>query len=630
MKKKRGSPSPSQVDDLRFSGASRDSQASGQEMLAALEHRSNELAERIKELNCLYGISNLFETEGASLPWIMQRAVNLIPAAWQYPEHACARVTLENRQFSSDNFEETHWHQAEDITIDGERIGIVEVFYRIKPHIEEGMLFLDEESQLLRSVAQRLGKVFRLKQVEGYLRESEERYRILTEHIDEGVTLIHDQHFAYTNTAFCELFDLSAPEELTGKPLCRPDSGAVDDIRTAFGTVPSPGSENKLAQEFCLRRHGQDRWIQAFHIPIAYKETPALLSTFKDISALKQREIAAQQMAIALKRENLALKDSLRERYRLGPIIGKSPAMQEVYELILRAAASESCVTIFGESGTGKELVARAIHEHSPRKRGRFIPVNCGAIPETIFEREFFGHRKGAFSGAYADAPGFLDMAHEGTLFLDEIAELSLNMQVKLLRAIEGAGYFAVGDTANRHSDARIISASNTPLHEKVWAGHMREDFFYRIQVIQINLPPLRERREDIPLLVEHFTLKRSDRIGKRSLPGHVMDSLTSYDWPGNIRELRNVLERWFTLNQLAFTDRPNRRASEEGSRAAKMRPAVKEFEKDLIVQALNQNSGNQTHAARALGISRRSLFRKLQLYGLTNAPANGRIRPHV
>lgn len=625
MEKKRGHRRFHQTDNHRSPSVAR---GGDPKIVAALEQRTHELAERIKELNCLYGISNLVETEGASLSWIMQRAVNLIPAAWQYPEHACARIALENQQFCTDNFEETRWRQGAAITLNGKRIGIVEVFYRTDRPATRDPLFLNEEVQLLKSIAQRLGKVFGLKQAEGYLRESEELYRILTEHVDEGVTLVHANCFIYVNPAFCELFELSAPEELAGKEFCCPDSGAVEDIKTVFETVPPFGAENKIAPEFCLQRNGQDRWIQAYHIPISYKGSAALLSTFKDITRLKQRELEAQQIAHALQRENLVLKDSLRERYRLGPIIGKSPAMQEVYELILRAAASDSFVAIFGESGTGKELAARAIHDHSRRKRGRFVSVNCGAIPETIFEREFFGHRRGAFSGAYSDAPGFLDKADKGTLFLDEIAELTVNMQVKLLRAIEGNGYFAVGDTVGRRSDVRIISASNTPLYEKVRSGHMRNDFFYRIQVIQINLPPLRERREDIPLLIEHFMRQRSGRDGKTHLPGHVMDRMIGYDWPGNVRELRNVLERWLAFQQLEFLDGSDAHARNERSAPAKMRAAVKTFERSLITQALDQSGGNRTRAARMLGISRRALFRKLQENVETNTPIDGRNRP--
>jgi PAS domain S-box-containing protein len=573
-------------------------------------NRSHELAERIKELNCLYGISNLFETEGASLSWIMQRAVNLIPGAWQYPDYACARITLGRREFQTDHFAESPHRQSADIVIKGEPVGKVEVFYRDDCPGCRPDLFLPEETKLLGSIAQRLGKVCWLKQTEEYLRESEARYRILTEHVDEGVTLVHRRSFAYVNPAFCRLFGLESPEALVGKPFCRPDTGSVDAIKAVYSAAPAPGARKKASRELRLAHKGQDRWIQVLHIPITYKGTAALLSTFKDITALKQREIDAQQKAQSLQQENLALKGSLRERYRLGPIIGKSSAMQEIYELILRAAASDSSVTIFGESGTGKELTARAIHDYSSRKRARFVAVNCGAIPETLFEREFFGHCKGAFSGAHADAPGFLDMADGGTLFLDEIGELTSTLQVKLLRALEGDGYYPVGGAVCKHADVRIISASNTPLQEKVRAGLMRRDFLYRVQVIQINLPPLRERREDLPLLIEHLSGKHSNS-GETRLPGHVLESLMAHDWPGNVRELRNVLERWFTLSKIDFIDKPSRQGA--SFEAKRMRAAVREFEINLIRRTLKQCGGNQSMAARLLGISRRSLFRKLQ-----------------
>lgn len=251
-------------------------------------------------------------------------------------------------------------------------------------------------------------------------------------------------------------------------------------------------------------------------------------------------------------RENKVLRSSLRERYRLGDILGRCESMQTVYETILKAASTDASVAIYGESGTGKELAARAIHANSARKSRRFLAVNCGAVQESLFEREFFGHRKGSFSGAHADAPGYLDLAAGGTLFLDEIGELTLNMQVKLLRAIEGGGYCPVGGTEPRVKDFRLISASNTPLSEKVAGGAMREDFFYRVQVIRICLPPLRHRRQDIPLLVEHFLRQMAPRFGEVRVPGRIMDLLMDHDWPGNVRELRNVLQRYATLGHLA------------------------------------------------------------------------------
>jgi transcriptional regulator with PAS, ATPase and Fis domain len=230
----------------------------------------------------------------------------------------------------------------------------------------------------------------------------------------------------------------------------------------------------------------------------------------------------------------------------------------------------------------------------------------------TRFEREFFGHRKGAFSSAHADAPGYLDRADGGTLFLDEVSDLTVNMQAKLLRAIEGGGYHPVGGTESLSSDFRIISASNAFLSEKVATGRMRNDFFYRIQVIQIQLPPLRERKQDIPLLVEHFLRKFKAPSGLTKVPGHIMDVLVEYDWPGNVRELRNVLQRYITLGHLEFLSPTAESQVAPAAAGIDLRAAVQQLEKSLIKRALRQANGNRTQAAKRLGISRRALFRKL------------------
>jgi transcriptional regulator with PAS, ATPase and Fis domain len=320
-------------------------------------------------------------------------------------------------------------------------------------------------------------------------------------------------------------------------------------------------------------------------------------------------------MVNKLDHENKLLRSSLKERYRLGEILGRSQAMQEVYELILKAAVTDASIAIFGESGSGKELVAHAVHDHSARKSRRFVAVNCGAIQESLFEREFFGHRKGAFSGAYADSPGYLDMADGGTLFLDEVGELTVNMQAKLLRAIEGGGYRPVGSTENISAGFRIISASNVILGDKVTCGLMRDDFFYRIQVIQIQLPPLRDRKQDIPLLVEHFLRQMKAPATMTAVPGRIMDILMDYEWPGNVRELRNVLQRYITLGHLEFFTPGSSSKKATITKTYPLRKTVQELEKTLILKALQQANGNRTRAAKILGISRRALFRKMPMY---------------
>jgi len=321
------------------------------------------------------------------------------------------------------------------------------------------------------------------------------------------------------------------------------------------------------------------------------------------------------------------LRTSLKERYRFGNILGRSPLMQGVFELILKAAVTDASVAIYGESGSGKELVAHAIHEHSSRKDGRLVAVNCGAVQESLFEREFFGHRKGAFSSAYADSAGYLDLADKGTLFLDEVSELTVNMQAKLLRAIE-AGIPPVGGTETVSTDFRIISASNVPLREKVSSGQMRKDFFYRLQVIQIELPPLRDRKEDIPLLVDHFVQTMSQpRTQPRFRATSWIFSLNTIG-----RQCSRVTQCSATVSDTWPTRVP---LAQSGCRqdldvgaATQPGPAVQQLESSLVAQALQQAGGNRTRAAALLGISRRALFRKIATSECHNRPYR-RNRPH-
>ncbi|MFZ7111528.1 MAG: sigma-54 interaction domain-containing protein [Desulfatiglandales bacterium] len=570
------------------------------------------LTERIKELNCLYGISNLFENQDVSLSWIMQRAVELIPTAWQYPDNACARIKLDGQEYTSKHFKLTRWRQNTKIVLNGKHVGDVDVYYiQTPPGVEEGP-FLEEEEQLLRAIGERLSKVLWLKRSEEALKESEERYRVLTEQVAEGVSLVQDARFRYVNPAFCRLFNVPSAGDVRDGLVNNPPAGNAAEIARLYGAAATRTIKSRVEEVYPLTRSEKTIWMQVCHSPISFKGQPALLSTFKDITELKEQQMAAQRMADQLDNENRVLRSSLKERYRLGDILGRCPAMQEVYELILKAAATDASVAIFGESGSGKELVARAIHDHGHRKDKGFIAVNCGAIQETLFEREFFGHRKGAFSSAYADSPGYLDMADGGTLFLDEVGELTVNMQAKLLRAIEGGGYRAVGSMKTISPDFRIISASNVVLSDKVTSGDMRNDFFYRIQVIQIQLPPLRNRRQDIPLLVEHFLREMKARSEIISVPGRIMDILLEYDWPGNVRELRNVLQRYVALGHLEFLSTNPELGMAAMTTELNLPQALHGLEKSLISKALRQAGGNRTEAAALLGISRRSLFRKM------------------
>ena len=275
---------------------------------------------------------------------------------------------------------------------------------------------------------------------------------------------------------------------------------------------------------------------------------------------------------------------------------------------------------MYGESGTGKELVAQAIHDMSARHNKKFVAVNCGAIPESLFESEFFGYRKGAFTGAHTDKPGFLDLADGGTLFLDEISELTLNMQVKLLRVLDGGGYVPLGGNLEKKADLRVIAATNKNLPDLVATGSMRDDFFYRIHIIPVHLPPLRKREEDLPLLIDHF-LADYYQGTVPSLPENIRQQLYNYDWPGNIRELQNVLRRYITLNRLDFISKtisPEPGLGLSGpSKLGDLNSIREEAEKEGIIATLKSCNWNRNQAAGLLGISRQTLFRRMKKHGL-------------
>jgi two-component system response regulator PilR (NtrC family) len=332
-------------------------------------------------------------------------------------------------------------------------------------------------------------------------------------------------------------------------------------------------------------------------------------------------------------RENIRLRQEVEERYKFWNIIGKSPKMQRVYELVEKVAQTKANVLITGESGTGKELVAKAIHYNSARKDQSFVTLNCGAIPENLLESELFGHMKGSFTGAIANKRGLLEMAAGGTLFMDEIGELPLPLQVKLLRVIQEREFKRVGGTEDIKVDVRIISASNQDLQQKVAHGGFREDLFYRLNVIQIKLPPLRERKEDISLLVNHFIRKYSAETGKEIegvLP-EALELLLNYDFAGNVRELENIIERSITLETSpTITERHIRSYLNERMMSKSMPPTleipeegidlnkvVEDLEKAFILKALEHTEGVKKKAAELLGMNFRAMRYKLAKYDL-------------
>ena len=363
------------------------------------------------------------------------------------------------------------------------------------------------------------------------------------------------------------------------------------------------------------------------------------LGAFDYLEKPFEQEQIRQVVAKAISTYALSRKDarpeepSERGRFRL---VGQSPAIRQIYAVVEKVANTPSTVLISGESGTGKELIARALHENSNRHAGPFIKINCAAIPKTLMESELFGYDKGAFTGAVGAKPGRFELAHGGTLFLDEIGEIPIEMQVKLLRVLQESEFERVGGIKTIKVDVRLVTATNRDLLEEIGAGNFREDLFYRLNVVPIQIPPLRERREDIPLLADHFIAKFNERLKKQivAISPEAVEQLVAYNWPGNIRELENLMER-----TILFCEGPEIRVSdlppeivgaaapaattEEGPRPAAgslkeaVRAETERVERELIQRALDATGGNVTQAARKLKISRKSLQTKMKELGL-------------
>jgi DNA-binding NtrC family response regulator len=325
-----------------------------------------------------------------------------------------------------------------------------------------------------------------------------------------------------------------------------------------------------------------------------------------------------------LSREVHSLRNRLAEHLAVKDLVGSSPGMSRVKEVIATVADSDSPVLIEGESGTGKELVAAAIHRQSGRAKGPFVPVNCSAIPADLMESEFFGHVRGAFSGAVADALGLFRSAHGGTLFLDEVAELSPALQAKLLRVLQEKEIRPVGSTKTHTVSVRMMAATNKNLEALVQAGHFRQDLFYRLNVVRILVPPLRERRGDIPALVTYFLRRFNERFHRdvKGIAPDAMAALTAYDFPGNVRELENLLERAFALgarDEIERTSLPELAAKPEAPATEDdgTLPTIDQAERDLIARALLRFRNDKEQAARALGLTVRTLYRRIKKFGL-------------
>jgi len=371
-------------------------------------------------------------------------------------------------------------------------------------------------------------------------------------------------------------------------------------MMTAFGSVETAvGAMKAGATDFLLKPFSLDHLMQVL------------------AKALEMR---------ALREENRQLKEELGRKYEYDNIIGRSPGMQEIFATIERVAPTRATVLLAGESGVGKDLIARAIHFHSPRRDRPLVKINCTAIPENLMESELFGYEKGAFTGAQTSKPGKFEQADTGTVFLDEIGDVPAGIQVKLLRILQEREFERLGSNVTRHIDVRVVAATNQDLRAALEQGTFREDLYYRLNVVPINIPPLRERKQDIPFLANHFLHKLAPDTSYQveSITDAAMEKLMAYHWPGNVRELENVIERSLVMctgtqldeKDIKLESAPRPRAHSD-SRFLPEGMTLDEYEQELIREALRRADGNKSQAARLLGLTRNALRYRLTQMGL-------------
>ena len=592
-----------------------------------LEKTTSKLKERVKELNCLYSISKTTETQHLTIEHFMQSIVDIIPPSFQYPDITCAAAKVNNTIFQTSFFKKTKWKLSSPIYLNKKNIGYLEIFYTEKMSVLDESPFLKEEKDLIDGICEKIGKTIERIQTNKALKEIETRYQILTDRFADGIVIIQNDKYKFVNTAFSSMVGYTSPKYLIDKKYHKFISkNFINQYNESILTQVDIDETQNIIEYKLLSKSGKEIWVEEKRNMINWAFAPALLCILRDITLKKEKEAYTVEETKQLRNENVLLRSSLKERYRFQNIIGISSVMQKVYDQILSAANSDANVSIYGESGTGKELVAKAIHDLSKREEDTFITINCGAIPEPLMESEFFGYKKGAFTGAVIDKHGFLDLADNGTLFLDEIGEIPLSMQVKLLRAIDGGGYSPIGSNKKHMANFRIIAATNRELEKEVVKGRIREDFYYRIQVIPITLPPLRERKEDIPFLVEHFTSMFSKKSQFKKVPNDIKSQIYSHDWAGNIRELQNVLLRFFSTGQfeLISFNKVQQKDSDKKfyetvrDEKSSLSQFVEIQEKEQIIKALQATNSHRTNTAELLGMSRSTLFRKIKKYGLS------------
>jgi PAS domain S-box-containing protein len=441
---------------------------------------------------------------------------------------------------------------------------------------------------------------------------------IILESISDGVFTVDESWQVTSFNRAAEAITGIRREEAIGRPCCDVFRASLCETDCALRHTFATGKPVVGRPAFIVRSDGE-RLPISVSTAVLRDETGRVVGgaeTFRDLSAVEE------------------LRKELSGRFEIGDFVSRSPALRRIFDILPQVAASDCTVLVQGETGTGKELLARALHHASPRRRRSFVAVNCAALPETLLESELFGYKAGAFTGAQRDKPGRFALAEGGTLFLDEVGEMSPALQVKLLRVLQDGTYDVVGGVGTLRADVRVIAATNRDLQRRTEEGAFRRDLYYRIDVVKIEIPPLRERREDVPLLVDHFVARLNHLQGKsvRGVHPEVLGLLMAYDFPGNVRELENVIEHAFVLcdgNRLELGHLPPRLMARRGGGdgSPDIREAARTVEAGLISDALERHGFDRLATARALGIHKSTLYRKLRALGLA-LPERIRLRP--
>jgi len=629
-------------------------------MADALLQRTHDLGERVKELDCLYNISRLMGESGRSSDKIIEDCLKLIPPSLQYPDITCARITLEGKEYITTNWKETRWKHSADIVVETGKIGNIEIAYlEEKPDINEGP-FLNEEKDLIEGLARLLGEftkrrraehalIFRSRELQRAQHQLERLFKISRQvnaknALSEIVDYAHEvaQEIFPKSVPLIFLLDAGGLNFLSLKgcnstvlePLLRAQkeierSGLGSDFIQYLHSsreprVVGPTYNNDIPHFLKIISKDCSSW---FGFPISAPQqcigyfvlgsADALEFSHEDIHFFLTlfNQIAGHIRYLVIHETEINyLRQRVNERSSHGKIIGQSDEMQKVYKLIDLVSASDATVLITGENGTGKELVAQAIHRQSHRKKGAFVIANCSAYSPALLESELFGHEKGAFTGAIKRKIGRIERAQGGILFLDEIGDIAPATQVLLLRFLQDHCFERVGGEETLEADVRVLAATNRDLFMEVEAGRFRDDLYYRLNVITLHLPPLRDRKEDIPLLCNHFlnkySLKESKDI-KFFSPG-AMQILMDHEWPGNVRQLENAVSHAVILSQGQSIEKGHLPQFLKQSVPEPSSTCLAENERRLILNVLQESDWNKHEAARRLKISRSTLYSKM------------------